>query len=269
MKLRITLLLILFAKCLPAQQYTTDARSLSVSNSFAASIQETGVPINIATILHQKNSFIEVTASNKYSLKELTTISASFVKKVNSNNSLLLSLSKTGTNVFSEQSVDAAISKRIATKFSTGVRLKYHLWTVNDSRYSKYQTLIPEISFLVNVLPNINLGVIVRNPVRSRIDAKEEKQLQAEIIAGASALISNKLIFSLASKSVSQSDNSFQAGIEYKYARQFILRTGFQSYPVSQSFGCELILSNYRLAIAIQTQSQLGMSSAISFTFNL
>lgn len=269
MELRLLILLLFSCKFVCAQQYLTDARSVAVSNSFVAAGQETGIPLNIALLLNQNKSFVEVTAINKYSIKELTTLSAAFAKKINSNNSLFFAIARNGTNMFAEQIVDAAISKRIAAKFSTGVRLKYHQWKTNDSKYSNYQTFIPELSFHVNALSTINLGVIVRNPVRSRIDANEKKKLPAEIIAGVSALVSNKLIFSISSKSVTEKPSSVQAGIEYKYVSQFVLRAGYQSLPVSQSFGCELSLPNYNVAISIQTQSQLGLSSAISLTFQL
>lgn len=269
MLLRRIILFLLLNTTVFAQEYLQDARSIAVSNSFVAARQPTGVPTNLAALIHQKKSFIEVTGINKYSITELNTVSAVFSKKINSNNSLLFAVSKTGNNSFSEQTAEAGISKQLMTRLSTGLKIKYNQWVLNDARYERRFAFIPEISLLVNALSNLNLGVVVRNPVRSRMGATEIKRLPAEIISGASATVSNKIKFSLSTITATELPAALLAGIEYEYVSQFTLRAGYRSYPPSHSFGCEFSLPRYNAALSIQTHQQLGISSAISLTFRL
>ena len=242
--LRTFIFLSLFSLSVNGQQYLQDARSIATSTSFVAANHPIGTPENLATLINQKKSFIESTGINKYSISELNAFSLAYAKKLNDNNSLLLAFSNMGNNAFKEQFIELGISKRIMQKFSIGVKLKYNQWKPGDDKYQTRYALLPELSLMVTALPKLNLGVIIRNPVRSRMYALEEK-LPAAINTGASVRVSEKVTFCLASVTATGTPASVNAGLEYCYASQFTLRAGYQSYPPAQSFGCEFSLSKF------------------------
>jgi hypothetical protein len=265
--LRTFLLLVITTQTF-AQQSLSDARTMAMSNSCVA-LQSPFALINKASTVNQKQSFFQLSAVNRYSLSELNSCFVSYSGKINSNNSVVLSIFKTLNKSFTEQFAEVSCSKRLATKFSAAVSMKYYQWKLNDSHYENSQSFIPEISLLVSALPSLNLGVIIRNPVRSRMNANEMKKLPAEIISGISVAVSNKISLSCSATANSTYPTSVQTGIEYIYAPQFIVRAGYNTFPVSQSFGCEFILSSFSTAVAIESNPQLGISSSISLTFAL
>jgi hypothetical protein len=243
--------------------------AIGSSNALIATWEPNGLSLNFASATNSKSSLIEASAYNRYSIKELTTFKAGLLKKINSNNCLLFSLSRLNNVAFAEQSFETGIAKRLSQKFCTGLKLEYRQWLLEDSRYTGSHAVIPEISFVVNALPSICLGVIVNNPVQTRINSSEIDRLPATILTGVAAKISSRLLFGISAETSTGSEISYNTGIEYKYAQQLMVRAGFSSYPVSQSFGFQLSISKYDLALAVESNPSLGISSAVSIVFHL
>jgi hypothetical protein len=266
-----TLLLVLLLTCAlsASAQLSNEASALATGNALVGAWETSGDATNFSSLVNSKNTFIETSAFNRYSLKELTTLQASFAGRINSNNCLWISISKLNDNSFSEQTFVAGIAKRLSQKFCAGVKLEYKQWLLEDLKYTDSHALIPEASFVVSALPDISLGVVVSNPVRTGMNKAEEKPLSAVILTGVSAKISSKLTFGIAAQSTGDQSVSYNAGMEYRYAQYLMLRVGYKSYPVSQSFGFQLSISKYDLALAMETNPQLGLSSAVSIIFNL
>ena len=266
---RLIFILLFIQSPATAQQLSVAATAVGTSQSFVADPHPQGMPINQAGLIHVAGSFVETTVLNKYSIKELTTVSAGGAIKFNSDNAISIVIAKTGNNSFTEQFVEGGVSKKLTQKLSAGIRLTYYQWNLSGDNYSDSRTWIPELSLLLNALPKIHLGAIIRNPSRSRMNSFEEKPLPATIQSGVTTTLSDKIKLSVSALSSTESDLSYNAGFEYNYSKELIVRTGINSLPLTQSFGFQLTLSKYSLSAAIQNNPNLGISSSVSFLFRL
>jgi hypothetical protein len=267
--MKVSLISFLLTINLANAQVNTNTNSMGSANSLVAAWESSGRATNFSSQVNSKNSFFEASAVNLYGIKELTTFSASFAKRINENNTLMFSAARMNNQAFAEQSFETGVAKRLSPKFCAGVKVEYKEWILEDSRYTNSHALIPEVSLLVNALPSVCLGVVVNNPGRSGMKSTDIDRLPSTILTGVAAKISSKVLFGVSAETQSNSSLSVNAGLEYNYASQLILRAGFKSYPVCQSIGFQLKLSKYDLALAMESNAILGISSAVSLIINL
>jgi hypothetical protein len=254
---------------LNAQLRLPDARSMSLSETSVAFIPAYGMPDNIAALHLVKNSFIETAATNRYYLPELTSYSVSCSKKIDDNNAVSLALARMGSSIASEQFVRLGISKRLAGKLSAGVAMQYHVWKLADAKYSGNHALIPEAGLLINVMNDLNFGVVVRNPVRVRMNATEEKPLPATLKTGMNIIVSDKINLLVSASSETGRPLSYGLAINYSYARVLTVRAGYHTEPASASLGFELKVMQLSITAAYSTLQLPGNCSALSLTFPL
>jgi hypothetical protein len=251
-----------------AQLQISNARDNAMSNSTVATAPAYGIPVNNAIINNSIKTNISATVLNKYYLSELSSASIGYIKNFNSTTGISFGIACTGTKAASEQSAAIGIAKKVNSKVSIGIKASFHRWQFEDSYYPVSQTILPEVHVVASPIKKLCLGVIIRNPVRSRMNAIEQK-LPATIISGFSYLISDKV--TLASSLTQKSNDTFsiQSGVEYMFHSKIFIRAGWQTYPLSQSFGFGLNISKFFIDVSIQTQQHLGNNSSVSLIFNL
>ena len=251
------------------QLQTISARDQAMGNSSVACISDNFIPVNIAATSEIKNTSLNFSVANKYFIKELSPVFLSIVKPFKNDFSVLAGLGRIGNSQYSEQLYEGGIVKKLAQKFSAGIKIQFHQWIISESQYKSSRCFIPEASLFANPLKNIFFGVIIRNPVRVRMNTIEKNKLPAVINTGLSVKVSDKLLF--ACSAIQQSDEtlSFQTGVEYSFHPRFLLRTGFHTLPLCESFGISLKLSKVFIELSLQTHPVLGNSSTIALTMPL
>ena len=240
-----------------------------MGNASVACQPSYGPSKNIAFIPVEKKSFLSFGIANNYHIKDLSPAFITFLKSFGGNTSLQLSAVRMGNNFFSEQFAEAGLAKRINSKITAGISIKYHQWILKESIYVNSNTLIPSFGILIFPLKNISFGVLVRNPVRVRMNSIEENKLPAQINPGFSIKVSEKV--SLACSAIQQNDLplSTQLGLEYMFHPKLFFRTGWHTVPHTLTFGFGLKLKRFCLDTSLQTHSVLGNSTAVALTFGL
>ena len=252
-----------------AQLQRIDARDLAMGNATVACMPTYGSSTNSSFIQSDKKSIISLSASNNFFIKDLSPAFVSFYKSFNDKTAIFSGIGKMGKKSFSEQFIETGIAKKLGQKFYASIIIQYHQWIVNESMYENSHSFIPTISAFANPIKNLCFGVLIRNPVRVRMNAIELNKLPAEINTGITYKVSEKVLVALSSKQRSQQALSTQLGIEYIFHSNLYFRFGWQTLPVSESFGFGLKLKNIYLDMAIKTHPTLGNSSSIGLTFLL
>ncbi len=101
------------------------------------------------------------------------------------------------------------------------------------------------------------------------MNAIEQNKLPAEINTGISYKVSEKVLIAISAKQNSLQVLSTQLGLEYIFHSNLYFRFGWQTLPISESFGFGLKLNRIYLDMAIKTHPTLGNSSSVGLTFSL
>jgi len=250
-----------------AQLYNSDARDMAMGNASVACLPTSGFSKNMAFIPQERKSFLCMNVMNKYFIKDLSPVFLSFIKSFNGTFSVNAGIGRMGNDKFSEQMIETGIAKKLSDKFFAGIKIEYHQWAFSDGNYSNSHTFIPSVGLYTNPIKNLSLGVIIRNPVRSRMNAIETNKLPAQINPGFSLKVSEKI--KIACSVTQQNDRPLatQFGMEYSFHPRLFFRCGWQTVPVSESFGFALLLDRMFIDLSLQTHPLLGNSYSMAITF--
>ena len=252
-----------------AQLQRVDVRDLAMGNATVSCMPTYGLAKNPSFIQSDKKSLLCLSASNNFFIKDLSPAFVSIYKSFNDRTAIFSGIGKVGNKSFSEQFIEAGIAKKLGQKFYASVLIQYHQWIINESMYENSHTLIPTFCLFANPIKNLCFGALIRNPVRVRMNAIEQNKLPAEINTGISCKVSDKVLIALSAKQISQQALSTQLGLEYIFHPNLHFRFGWQTLPVSESFGFGLKLNRINLDMAIKTHPTLGYSSTVGLTFSL
>ena len=247
----------------------TDVRDMAMGQASVACAPLYGNSKNISFIIPENKTQVICTASNKYLIKDLSPVFVAVSKSFNNNFAIITGIGRIGNNSFSENFIEAGIAKKLGQTFYAGIKIQYHQWILNDSYYQNSHAFIPSIGLFSNPLKNLFFGVVIRNPVRSRMNAIEKNKLPAEINPGISVKVSDKVLVALSVTQQSNLSLSTQFGLEYLFHPKLFFRVGCHTVPASESFGFGLKMKKINLDIALETHPILGNSSAIALIFLL
>lgn len=249
--------------------YSNTVREMGIGGSPIAYSSSEAVFSNPSFIPTNKNQLISSMVVNNYSITELNTYSLCYQNNIGSNQRISIEINNTGNNFFSQKQAGLSFGKIIGKKISAGIKLTLIETYLKDKFYKNNYAIIPDVALNTNPFKNIYIGVLIRNPVRSRMNINEFGRLPSEIISGISYKISGKLIIHAAVKQQSDELPSFLSGIEYLYHEHLTIRTGYHTNPISQSLGFSLKFPPLIFDLAISTHPFLGYTSGVGISFSL
>jgi hypothetical protein len=252
-----------------AQLEIFDVRDFGMASSTVGSEPINSISKNPSIQTKGKKNFISIHAINNYSIYELSPFSLKSQHKFGENNCFLTGLGKMGGKNFSQHYIEAGFSKSLGPKFSIGIKVSYYTWLIPESNIENNHALRPELGMFAMPFKNFSFGVIVRNPVRSRMTTIAGNKIPAEINSGISILISEKLILTSSALQENSKALNLQTGLEYRLHKVLMLRCGIRTGPLSQSFGMSLKVSDFNLDLGFRTNPYLGNSTALALTFSL
>jgi hypothetical protein len=251
-----------------AQLFHENTRDLSMGNSTVAFPSQHNFSKNIA-VVPSENLLVGIEAINYYFIKNLSPVYISIQKSINEKTSLLLTVGRIGTEAFNEKLVETGISKKLGTKFSAGIKLQLHQRNFQDANYDVEYYFLPEAGFYSSPINNLGIGVIIRNPLRLRMNKNDPFSQPAMLNTGLSYKTSDKLLMAFSFEQKTNRPLSYHAGIEYLLYPVFAIRVGWHTAPVTQSFGVMLGLKGFTIDLGIQSMTITGNSTALSITFKL
>lgn len=249
--------------------YTSTVREIGIAGSPIAFSTEASTTSNPSFIPKKNELLLSAFIVNNYNMAELNSYSLYYQNKIGNHQRLTVAINNTGNKNFSQKQADIAIGKIIGKIITAGLKLSFIQSSIKDKYYKNNYTITPDVALNLNPLKNIYIGVLVRNPVRSRMNANEKRSLPTEIFSGISYLISRKLTFHANLKQRSDELPSFQSGIEYLYNEHLTIRTGYQTEPISQSLGFSLKIPPFKFELSVASHPFLGFTSGAGIFFTL
>lgn len=252
-----------------SQTETIDIRAYGMAST-GAGIQTTNyISVNPGIIPSGRKTLISCHAINNYNIKELSPYSTRILHKWGNNTSLQGGIGKMGNAHYSLNFFDAGLSKRIGQKLYAGIRINYNYWRLDELEKTPNDFWSTELGVFAAIKSGLFYGAIIRNPVRFRMNAIEQNNLQTELNQGLSFRLTEKILIACSFLQKSKNQFSFQSGTEYQAHKKLLLRFGLQTTPFSQCYGFTFLTQNLGLDMGYKTHPVLGNSAAIALTFYL
>lgn len=183
------------------------------------------------------------------------------------------SLGNFGVNVkylgyknFNESQFGLAYGRSLGKKVDIGIQFNYYGYRVPT--YTSASTVTGEIGALVHLTDKLNAGVHVYNPIGGKFSKTDEKLTSAYKV-GLGYDASDKFFISTELVKEENLPVNLNAGMQYRFAKQFFARAGIASANSVSFAGFGLAWNNLRLDVSASYHPQLGVSPGLLLIMNL
>ncbi|MBL0357237.1 MAG: hypothetical protein IPP72_10295 [Chitinophagaceae bacterium] len=170
-----------------------------------------------------------------------------------------------GFKNFNENQFGLAYGRSLGKKVDIGIQFNYYGYRVPS--YNSANTVNFEIGALIHLTDKLNAGVHVYNPIGGKFSKTDEK-LSSAYKFGLGYDASDK--FFVSTELVKEEDYpvNLNAGLQYRFARQFFARAGIATASSVSYAGVGLAWNNFRLDISGSYHPQLGISPGLLLIMN-
>lgn len=269
MKTALSLLLICLinSQLLPAQSLRYAIAQPYISLSAYSKQQNDALSFtgNQAALMQVKNAGIGVFGERRFMLSETSkyTLAASLPTRLGN---FGIQLNYAGFKNFNENKIGLAYARKLGKLVDVGVQFNYYSYRV--LAYGNASAINFEIGALFHLTDKLNAGVHIYNPVGGKLGKDETEKLASSYKAGVGYDVSERLFIS--AEIIKEEDKPVNviAGLQYQFAKQFFIRTGFISESTTAYMGAGLAWKNLRLDITSSYHPQLGLSPGILLIIN-
>ncbi len=247
--------------------FSIGARSAGVANASLTYIDVWSLWQNQAGIASLKEISAGVFYENEFLLPELALKAFGFVIPLKKLGVFGLSYTGFGYSLYNETKLGICYAKSYGDVFSFGMQLDYLNTFVGDG-YGSNNAIAAEAGFQAKILPELVLAAHIYNPTRAKLAATYDERIPSILRIGLAYTFSDKVICSLElEKDITQQEN-VKAGVEYHAVKQFYLRCGISTNPVSDAFGIGLVMKTFKFDFSETIYQELGSTPAISLSYS-
>lgn len=171
-----------------------------------------------------------------------------------------------GYKNFNENQVGLAYARSLGAKVDIGVQFNYYGYRVPS--YESAGTVNFEIGAIIHLTDKLNAGVHVYNPVGGKFSKSEEK-LTSAYTFGLGYDVSESFFMSAEVVKEENFPVNINAGIQYRFAKQFFARAGIASATSASYVGVGVAWSDFRLDVSASYHQQLGFSPGLLLIMNV
>lgn len=250
--------------------------SFAQSNLRSADIRSLGmggngvthsVVFNSACLSLSTRQFIDINYYNKYQLKELSSASVIY-----GNPDLLLPfavhISTFGYNKYRETMFRLALSKALSSKWIIGISAQYAL--LQTELYEKEAKKVStDVGILFKPDENLLIGLSITDLPSVRLDDESihiEDFNYYSVQAGFQWRFINSMLIAVSTSYDDRSHLRYNMGLEYTAYDQFYIRTGLQTNPIVPAFGAGVMVASFRIDVAANYHSQLGVCPGVALS---
>jgi hypothetical protein len=219
---------------------------------------------NQAALAQIDNTSVGVYGEKRFMLNETSLYSAALAIPSSLGN-FGVSVKYFGFKNFNESQVGLAYGRSLGKKVDIGVQFNYYGYRV--PAYNSDNTVNVEIGAIVHLTDKLNAGVHVYSPVGGQFSKTDEK-LASAYTFGLGYDASDR--FFVSAELVKEEDYpvNLNAGVQYRFAKQFFARAGIESATSASYAGLGLGWGNFRLDINGSYHPQLGWSPGLLLIMN-
>jgi long-subunit fatty acid transport protein len=221
---------------------------------------------NQASLAQLTNTAAGIYAERRFLLSELADYTAVAGIKTNSGN-FGLKANYTGSVNYNETQVGLAYGRKLSSKVDVGAQFNYNAIRIS-SVYGSASAVSFELGTLLHITDKLNAGLHINNPVGGKFGKEQQEKLSSVYRFGIGYDASAKFFISTEIEKEENQPVNVNAGFQYKFIPQLLVRVGMSSATSAAWLGVGLILKSFRLDITSSYHPQLGISPGVLMIFN-
>lgn len=171
-----------------------------------------------------------------------------------------------GFSDYNETQLGLAYARRLGKKADIGAQFNYSSISIS-SGYGSSSAISFELGGIIHLSEKLNAGIHVTNPVGGKFGKEGEEKLPSAYGFGMGYDVSEKFF---AGMEISKEENqavNVNAGIQYKFIPQLMVRAGVSTATSSGWFGAGLIIKSFRIDITSAYHPRLGITPGLLFLY--
>ena len=220
---------------------------------------------NQASLAQMKNISAGVYGERRYLLSELNYYTAAVALPTSSGN-FGLQTGYFGFSDYNETQIGLAYGRKLGSKLDLGVQFDYN--SLQIAGYGNSSAISFQIGAIMHLTEKLNAGFHAYNPVGGKFGKDNEEKLASVYTAGMGYEASEKFFVSAEIQKEENKPVSVNAGMQYKFIPQLMVRGGICSGTSLVYVGIGLQLKTFRLDITTSHHPQLGITPGLLLLFN-
>lgn len=239
-----------------------DVRSLSMGSVYAPASSY----LNPSALSLSPENALICAYENRFFVKELSTLTACW-QQPNRWLDFSVLVNYFGYELYRETRCGINVSKVLKPGLSVGVRIYYFHLQYADNK-DKVQVVSGDIGLQYQPVDNLRIGMVIYNPFRvSYKQYGEEYDLPVTMEIGAEYAFTEACSGLFGVEKDTRYPVCFKAALSYEIARFMELRIGMLTSPWMPTGGIGLRFDVFRVDVALNYHTSLGISPAVSICY--
>lgn len=263
----ILIIVLIVPKYSYSDNYPTGGASMSLANSTVAYIDVWSVHHNQAGLGFVEGINTGIFYQTNFLLTEISTkslvLNYSFGKS-----SLGLEATSFGFSKYSDNKIGLAYGLQIFKNFALGFQIDY-LNIHQLAEYGDKNLFTAEIGILAKPTENLNIGVHIFNPWRTKFSKTSDSYVNTVFKAGLSYMFNENVLFLAEVDKDFDLPTQFKTGFQYRVFEKLFLRVGASIYQNQwmPCFGLGYKLGNLSFDMSFENRPIVGLVSGLSIQY--
>lgn len=221
---------------------------------------------NQASLAQLKNSAAAVYGERRFLLSELNNYTAAIGITTNSGN-FGIKTNYSGFTDYNETQLGLAYGRKLGSKLDIGAQFNYNSIRISNG-YGNASAISFEIGTILHISDKLNAGIHINNPIGGKFGKDQQEKLSSVYGFGIGYEASEKFFISAEIEKEEDQPVNVNAGFQYKFIPQLLVRAGMATATSSAWLGLGLTIKSFRLDVTTSYHPQLGISPGLMLLFN-
>jgi hypothetical protein len=219
---------------------------------------------NQAALSLINNSQVGIYSERKFLLPELTVYQLVLAFVTRSGN-IGIKTVYSGFGPYNEIQGGAAYARTLGKKAAVGIQFNYN--GISVAGYGKAFALTAELGALFHITDELHMGIHIDNPVGGRFGMRRQEKVPSVYTIGFGYEPSEDFFTSVEIIKEEKQPVNVNAGIQYRFARQLLVRAGVSSDVSLLWMGAGVLWKTFRVDLSAAFHPQLGISPGLLVLF--
>ena len=220
---------------------------------------------NQASLAQMKDASAGVYGERRFMLSELSLYQFAIAVPTKSGN-FGVNAGYFGFSDYNESQMGLAYARKLGDKVDVGVQFNYN--GIQASGYGNSSAVNFEIGTVFHLTDKLNAGVHAYNPIGGKFGKNSEEKLASIYTVGLGYEASDKFFVSAEIEKEEDQTVNVNAGMQYKFLPQFMIRAGIATNTSNLYGGASLFLKAFRLDVLASYHPQLGVTPGLLLIYD-
>lgn len=221
---------------------------------------------NQASLAQLKNNSAGVYGERRFLLSELNNYTAVIGLTTKSGN-FGIKANYSGFTDYNETQLGLAYGRKLGSKLDIGAQFNYNAVRIAED-YGSATAISFELGTIFHLTDKLNAGIHINNPVGGKFGKDQQEKLSSVYGFGIGYEASEKFFISAEIEKEEDQPVNVNAGLQYKFIPELLVRAGMASATSSAWLGLGLTLKSFRLDVTTSYHPQLGITPGVMLLFN-